>query len=364
MHNTPINNNGTGKVSGSNSTAQNSKPLVNVNNLFKQLAELQGYVQDMRQARDNNKSNNNGEQGKSTNNGFNESLIERELQYLSQIFGIQSELDNAGVKGNSPPAEENNPVSDQSLSGQSEAFEGSSEGGFSSFLNNLTNSFGSAMEGIGNGFNSALNGISDGAQSLTNTVGNGFNSFTEAVGGGLKAVGTAINNAKNWFVSQLSGATNVNEDGGKYNSNCGFVCLEMIRRLRGGEGNAMTANGDIENDRRVSGVVMDESKGALPEELAMGAQNLGMNAKATVGTLKSAADAIGQDKNIILAVDPSKYKAGLSPSGHAVVLLSVDPSSGTATIADPAEQNGPITVSLKDLGAAMDAAGNRMVEIG
>ena len=276
----------------------------------------------------------------------------REQQYLSQIYEIQSEI------------EKNNPLSGQLLSGQSEAFEGSQENNFNSFLSNLTNGFSSGMEGIGEGFDSFMENFTSGLNSVANGIGDGFNSFTDAVSGGLKAVSTAVSNAKNWFVSQKLGATNINEDGGKDNSNCGFAALEMIRRLRGGKGDAITANRDIENDRRASGITMDESKGALPEELARGAQSLGMNAKATVGTLNNAADAIEQGKNVILAVDPSKYKSGLVSSGHAVVLLGIDPASGTATIADPAEKDGPITVSLADLGVAMDAMGNRMVEVG
>ncbi len=341
MYNNSINSNGTDKVSGSNSVAQKSQPSVNVNSLFRQLTDLQEILQEIRQAQNNNGSNDN-ENGQTSNPYLNDAISGRELNYLSRISQIQGQLEDAGVKGNSPQIENYNSVSNQSLSGQSEAYGSSSS----------------------NGFDSVLNGIGDGFKSFTDTLSNGFNSFTDAVGNGFKAVGTAFNNAKNWFVSQLPGATNVNEDSGKNNSNCGFAALEMIRRLRGGQGDAMTANTDIENDRRASGITMDESKGALPEELAKGAQNLGMNAKATVGSINDAASVLGQGKNIILAVDPSKYKSGLSPSGHAVVLLAVDPAKGTAILGDPAEQNGPIEVSLKDLGVAMDAMGNRIVEIG
>ena len=338
MRSNSISNNGINKTSGPSNKAQD-KSTVNISNLLKQLDEAQKYLAYIRQIQSNNTStinnSNEGISNRNNNSNINAVYAQREWKSLSQIYDIKGKLEDAGVRNGSPQIENNNFVSGQSL------------GGFESFL-----------QGVGNNFNSALS-----------SIGNKFNSFTDAVGNSLKAVGVAATNAKNWFVSQIPGPTNVNEDGGKNNGNCWAAALETVYRLRGGkdkdtktpDGNAQTANSDIERWRQNIGL-MNEGKGATPEQIAKAAKRGGMNAKSTTGSLSDAASGTKEGKYYILAVDPSKYKSGLKPSGHAVVLLGIDPTSGTATIADPAEQN-PTQVKIADLQKAMDTMGNKMVKI-
>ena len=356
MQSNSIQKNGVNKASDSGSKpVQKTQSGFDASSLIRQISDMQERVSEMRMAKAISSENNEDSNGSQKSNNYLEQVyLDRELQYLSRISNLQGQLEEMGINDFSQNSQNNLPNygnNGQSLAG--------------SFNNGMANS-NSVSSDFGNGFQSFLGGIGNGFNSLTEGISNGFNSFKEAVGGGLQAIGTALSDAKNWFVSQLPGATNINENSGKNNGNCWAACLEMVWRLSGGadkntktfDGDASTANNDIESRWRSAIGAMDESKGATPEEIAKAAQKNGMKASVSVGTLDSA-----QAGKTILAVDPSKYKDGLAPSGHAVVFLGIDQASGMALIADPAEQNGPIKVSVSALQNAMDAMGNRMVQI-
>src|SRR3989338_6253643 len=280
MSNSYVNpNKNTNNASGRSSASQNTPPPVNVKKLQNELTNLYELLSDIRST----DSNSSSSSSKSSN--YSSTKVSRESNYLSRIYEIQGELERA-TKSSS---------------------------------NNNSGELSGANSSFGDFFNAAENGF----KSFFDNVSNGFSSLTEGIGNGLKSLGEAAGKAVNWFVSQVPGFSNMNEDGGFNNSNCGFACLEMIYRKNGKDGNAMSADSDIEQIRADAGIT-DENEGALPEDLARAARKRGLDAQSMNGNLDDAINQLNGGKDVILAVDPAKYKPGYQNGGHAVVLESVD----------------------------------------
>ncbi|MBI1857654.1 MAG: C39 family peptidase [Candidatus Melainabacteria bacterium] len=163
------------------------------------------------------------------------------------------------------------------------------------------------------------------------------------------------------FVSQKpSSSTNTNEDSGSDNANCGPTTLLMIARMFGKEGGGATeADDQIEQMRGLMGATSDEGSDTNVDQLAEGAQKMGLDAEVDQGGVEEIEEALNQGKKVIVNVNPKEY--GGEDVAHFAVVTSID--GDTVTLFDPLEQK-PITINKSELQSAMSEQENYMVKIG
>jgi len=214
--------------------------------------------------------------------------------------------------------------------------------------------------------NDTMSGFANqGLNSMKDFFGNAANTVGNAVKDGLSGFGNMLGKASEWFVSQIRGASNPNEDGGKNNGNCTFASDVMLARYFGVMGGgAGKADSQIERMRGLSGASMDESEGATLSTAAKGLQKLGLNANVGESNISGLMNGLSQGKKYMLAVNPEKYEEflgkDLTTSSHAVVLMGI--RNGMALLFDPGS-NKPITVSVGALQNAMGDMGNEVMEV-
>ena len=183
----------------------------------------------------------------------------------------------------------------------------------------------------------------------------GFNRFIET-GKDL------VKKFKDWFVSQRRSWSNPNEDVPN-NGNCGFTSLAMVYKMFGGKCDPKNMNGFIENLRTLCKASPNEYTGSTMDQLARGANKLGLNATSTTKSIDQMAKGLDNGKKYILAIDPGKLYPNLGPGSHAIVCFGIDRAKGVALIADPGDTKGPREVPLSALKNAMSKFGNAVTEI-
>ncbi len=166
-----------------------------------------------------------------------------------------------------------------------------------------------------------------------------------------------------WFVSQLGGWSNPNEDAGVNNGNCGFASLAMIYKMFGGKCSPGKIDSFLEHLRELCGASKNEQDGSTMDLLETGAKKLGLNAESTTRDINQLAQGIAQGKKYILGIDPEKLYSDTLSSGHAIALLDINLNRGYAVIGDPGNVGGPRRVPLSALGDAMAASDNSVLEV-
>jgi predicted double-glycine peptidase len=201
---------------------------------------------------------------------------------------------------------------------------------------------------------------SAGGDSPLEKLGKMGKSALEGVSNGLKSAGEKVSNAVNWFVSQIKGGSNTNEDAGGNNQNCGPANLLMIARKLGVmKGGPAEADAQIEKIRNLMGASSNENAPTKTSELVRGAKALGLNASYSKGNTGADVEkAWKSGKEIIAHVNPKEY--GGADANHFVVVQSID--SKTVTLFDPAQQK-PITISRAQFDKALSNHGGFAVQV-
>lgn len=306
-----------------------------------QLSYLQRQLADMR-ASNEQFNNENGDQP----NYFREAQQMRESNYINQISSLQQEINSGSVI-----------LGNLNSSSNGETSSSLSQGNAS---NSVPSSFNASGGGISSNFsqgNSSVGGggsILDDARSVGKSVGN-------AVVDGLQKIGKGISDAANWFVSQMGGNSNSNEDfANDKNGNCGPTSLLMVARMFGAMGGgAADADNQIEQVRGMMGGGSDESKWTNCDQLVQGAQAMGLSASSSdKNNSDSVAKALEGGNKVIVNVNPKDY--GGPDTGHFAVVTAIN--GDNVTLYDPAKQQ-PITISKSQLDAAMNSRGGYMVSV-
>jgi len=201
---------------------------------------------------------------------------------------------------------------------------------------------------------------SSGGDSPLEKLGKMGKSAFKGVSDGLKSAGKKISEAVNWFVSQIKGGSNSNEDAGGNNQNCGPACLLMIaRKLEVMKGGSAEADAQIEQIRALMGAGSNENVATKTSQLTRGAAGLGLKANYSSGhTGADVEKAKNSGKEIIAHVNPKEY--GGADANHFVVVKDIN--SKTVTLYDPAQQK-PITISRAQFDKALSNHGGFMVEV-
>ena len=171
----------------------------------------------------------------------------------------------------------------------------------------------------------------------------------------------AVNDPKNWMISQVRGPTNLNADSpSHFNSNCTATSLLMVARMFGKMGGGPAeAQGQIDLIRKLSGSI-DAYSGISDIELGQVAKELGLTAEHAYGDISKITSALKQGKKVILSVNPAKYSPS-KDSSHAIVVTGV--KGDNFIINDPGFQK-PIIVSKKALTLAMKQSRGKMLILG
>lgn len=298
-----------------------------------QLSYLQNQLADMRASNEQINSENGGEP-----NYFREAQQMRESNYLNQISSLQQEISSASA----------------SIGNFTGGMSSSGQGNSSSSIGNFNSS------GAGGGISSPSNQGASGG-SLLDDIKSVGKSVGNAVTDGLQKIGKGISDGANWFVSQMGGSSNPNEDfANEKNGNCGPASLLMVGRMFGAMGGgAQDADSEIEQVRRMMGGGSDESKWTDTNQLVQGAQSMGLSANASNNNdANSVEKELAGGKKVIVNVDPSGY--GGPSTGHFAVVTAIN--GDQVTLFDPAKQ-APITINKSQLSAAMGARGGHMVSV-
>lgn len=314
-----------------------------------QLSYLQQKLAEMRASNEQFNSE-NGDQP----NYFREAQQMRESNYSNQIASLQQEISSGSASiGN---------LNFSSSQGNSSG----SIGNFSSFsgqenpLSSMGN-FNSSGAGAGITSNQSSPSAASGG-SILDDIGSIGKSIGNALTDGLQKIGKGISDGANWFVSQLKGDSNSNEDcSNEKNSNCGPTSLLMVARMFGAMGGGSAdADGEIEQIRKMMGADSDESKWTDTNQIVQGAQAMGLSAQSSgKNDANSVEKELSNGKKVIVNVDPAGYSGGPS-SGHFAVVTAIN--GDQVTLYDPAKQ-APITISKSQLTDSMNARGGFMVSI-
>lgn len=297
-----------------------------------QLAYLQGKLSELRSSNEKSNSENNGQ-----SNYFYEAQQMRESGYISQISNLQSQ-----IGGGTSTLGNFNPFSNQNSNSPFIPTQGGQ----------LSNS----------GYTPSSSGGGGGAAASTAEEPKSFlGQIGDAVSGGLQKIGKAISDGADWFVSQLKGNSNTNEDTpDAQNSNCGPTSLLMVGRMLGAMGGGSAdADNQIEQVRGMMGADSDETKWTDTNQLVQGAQAMGLHASASSGkNSEDVVKALQGGGKVIVNVNPSGY--GGPDTGHFAVVTAIN--GDQVTLYDPAKQ-APITISRSQLDAAMSSKGGHMVSV-
>ncbi|GEM_PF-3120824 len=327
--------------------------LANLSYLERQLEDVRNNNQILQESLQAGRSdNNNGNNTVGTQNKLNEVL---EGYYQSRIAEVQQVLGSyTGGSATSPSSSVSSIASsdNNSLGSLNSGNSGSELGGL------FDSAFNQAYDSMSGFVNQGYNAVKDFLGNAVDTVGN-------AVKDGLSAFGNMLGKASEWFVSQIGGSSNPNEDGGPNNGNCAFASSVMLARYFGAMGGgAGEADSQIEQMRGLSGASMDESEGTTLSTAAGGLRKLGLNANVGEASVGDLMNGLNSGKKYMLAVNPEKYEEflgkDLTSSGHAVVLMGI--RDGMALLFDPGT-NKPITVSVGALQNAMSDMGNEVMEV-
>lgn len=195
----------------------------------------------------------------------------------------------------------------------------------------------------------SIQGVSGQNQSYgTSTVsasgGGLLSSLGNAVIGGAVKVGEAVDKVKSWFISQIKGKANKNEDASINNGNCGPTVLAMILLKHGLEALKKDPNGLIERVRlAMGGGTKEEGKKSWTNgsQIAQGSREYGLNATSTSkNTVEDVQNALGENKDVIALIRPNGPQ-----SGHFVIVRKI--SGNTVYLADPSKQ-GFTQMSLQE----------------
>lgn len=171
----------------------------------------------------------------------------------------------------------------------------------------------------------------------------GSSSLLGTVLGGLSQAAQTLGKVKNWFISQIKGPANKNEDAGEMNGNCGPTALAMILVRRGLEG-MKDPNGLIEYIREKMGAnTKEEGRGSWTSagQIAQGAKEYGLDAtSSSKNTIEDVKAALNDGKDVITLIRPNGPK-----SGHFVVVRGI--KGNTVLLADPSKQ-GFTQISLQE----------------
>ncbi len=169
---------------------------------------------------------------------------------------------------------------------------------------------------------------------LGTAITSGLESIGKAVQNGLGKAGEALGKAGDWFISQIKGPKNPNEDATALNGNCGPTCLAMILAKHGLVDTSDT-NGLIDDVRKNMGGGEDEEgkkSWTNPSQIAQGAQQYGLDATSSSGkNVEDIEKALGDGKDVIALIRPNG-----PDSGHFVVVKGIE--GNTVQLADPSKQ--------------------------
>lgn len=241
-------------------------------------------------------------------------------------------------------------------------------GGVSIFTNNAYN----PTEGL-SGYddipgNGSVDNFPGGEKSIIDSIydfgSNAFNSFASGISEGFKSLKNLAGKAADWFVSQIKGRSNPNEDSSVDNGNCAFASSVMLGRIFGKlDADPTQADSQIEYMRSLVGET-DEYEGATLATAAKGLQQIGLNTEVGKADISDLAKGLQEGKKFMLAVNGERYEEftgkDLKYSPHAVVLMAIQGDS--ALLYDPAEQK-PLVVSLSALKSAMNDMGNEVMTV-
>ena len=218
---------------------------------------------------------------------------------------------------------------------------------------NLRSNNESNFSGKGSGTNSGSN--------FLNSLGSFFSGIGNAIGSGVNALGKSLFDA-GVFISQLLGFTNTNEDAPNDNSNCGPATAAMLLGDFGIEvTNASGADAEIDHVRRDDmNAGTNEMESTSTRQLAAALSKHGLNTKEYHGgaTTDDIDQELEQGNELIVNVNTITGGWG-NAKRHFVVVVGKD-DFGNYIVKDPLD-NGPRTVSQRQMKAAMDDRGGFMV---
>lgn len=363
-------NQNSNSVNGQGQSDKGTKPPIDVRRLQYDLNYLMNRVAELRQNRENFEAENYKDGNTQVKNYFDEANNARIGYYEQRIGNILSTLGRSTANTTSfGGLTNNNALGSESLSGVNGSSSSNTPLGnslfspFNGFSNFINGGFNLASNMFNNGSNMANGFINSGLGLANNFFNNAMTAVPNAVSGTFQNFGSMLGNASSWFVSQVKGIFNTNEDTND-NSNCLFADAATLGRFFGKlGGTAADADQQIEDLRGMAGVTSDEVEGATLGDAKKALAKLGLKTEYNEETtFEDLVEGLNQGKKFILGVNPAKYVADAADGGHAVILMGIE--GGMAVLADPAEQSTPlIRVPLSALQLAMGDVGNEALAV-
>lgn len=172
-----------------------------------------------------------------------------------------------------------------------------------------------------------------------------------------KPSASVFRDVKDWFISQVKGAYNPNEDV-KGNGNCGPASLTMIAKAFGKlQVMAEGANKAIEETRKRMGAGTtdaSEKDGTSYAQLLKGAASYGLDANQITGKLDAVKEELAKGRLVIAHVKRT-YMTANPKAGHYTVVTKVE--GDKVYMNDPATSKGPIVISAAEFLKAQQARG-------
>ena len=343
-------------VNGQGQSDKGTKPPIDVRRLQYDLNYLMNRVAELRQDRENFEAGNSNNGNNQVRNYFDEANEARIGYYEQRIGNILSTL-GSSTSSTTTGLANNNALGSESLSGVSNSSSSNTPLG-----NSLFSQFGGFSNFVNDGFNMANSFINSGLGLANNFFNNALSAIPNTVGSTFQNFGNMLGNATSWFVSQVKGIFNTNEDTPD-NGNCLFACIASLGRLNGVlEGTADSADQQVEDLRAMSGISSDEMEGATLADGQKVLTKLGLKAEYDEETtFEDLVSGLNQGKKFVLGVNPAKYLSGAADGGHAVVLMGIE--NGMAILADPSQQTPETRVPISALQLAMGDLGNEALAV-
>lgn len=371
MQSSYINSNqNSNSVNGQGQSDRGAKPPIDVRRLQFDLNYLMNRVAELRQDRENFEAENYKDGNTQVKNYFDEANNARIGYYEQRIGNILSTLGSSTSSTTSfGGLTDNNALGSESLSGVNGSSSNNTPLGnslfspFNGFSNFINGGFNLASNMFNNGSNMANSFINNGLGLANNFLNNAMTAVPNAVKGGFQNFGSMLGGATSWFVSQVKGIFNTNEDTAD-NSNCILAAAATLGRFyQKLGGTAADADQQMEDLRGLGGLTSNEMEGATLGDAGKIMTQLGLKAEYNEETtFEDLIEGLNQGKKFILGVNPAKYVADAADGGHAVVLMGIE--GGMAILADPAEQSTPlIRVPLSALQLAMGDVGNETLAV-
>lgn len=324
---------------GSQNKQTNSGPSGDINNLFASLRYLQNQLEDIRHENKALEEEINPDGNRKTFLG--DARDARESYYENRISDIEVTLSKYGVNRNS---------SSSSLSASSIGAGSSVDGEVSESVSGTSDSF----------FDKGMNALN----SAYDFGVNAFNSFVGGVSNGFNALLNMVGEAKNWFVSQIRGWSNPNEDSKINNGNCAFASAVMLGRIFGKlNTNPKRADSQIEYLRGLVSET-DENEGTTLNTAAKALKKIGLTTNVGQGNIEGLRRGLAGGNKYLLAVNAERYEEftgkDLAYSPHAVVLMAIE--GDKALLYDPGQQK-PLVVSVNSLRMAMKDMDNQVMAV-